>query len=104
MSDTNILAVRRSVSIPIISNGESVLAVAEIGARLWSKDVIYRKFFENGIDGVKKEILEEIKRRGGSDKEYELMLNRAKNKLLAKGLLLDNSKNGKGKKKRALSK
>lgn len=80
-------SVRRSVSIPIVSDGENVLAVAEIGAKLWSKDIIYRKFFERGLDGVKEDINKEIERRGGDHTDYANMLSQARDKLKGQGLL-----------------
>lgn len=79
-------SVRRSVSIPILSEGENVLAVSEVGAKLWSKDIIYRKFFERGLAGVKNEIMGEIERRGGNASDFKEMLSTAEKKLKSQGL------------------
>lgn len=85
-------SVRRSVSIPIVSDGKNVLAVAEVGAKLWSKDIVYRMFFEHGLIGVEGDIKIEIERRGGNEKDYSNMLGQAVGKLKEAGLVMEVSK------------
>jgi hypothetical protein len=93
-------SVRRSVSIPILSEGENVLAVSEVGAKLWSKDIIYRKFFEKGLAGVKDEIMGEIERRGGGASDFKEMLSTAEKKLKSQGLTREPVKKSKSKSKK----
>jgi len=87
-------AVRRSVSIPIVSNGKNVLALAEVGAKLWSKDYTYRMFFEKACDEVEEMLKAEVVRRGGSLNDYTAMLTKAIDKLKSQGLVASGN-NGK---------
>lgn len=73
--------IRRTVSIPVQINGDNILALIEIGGKLWNKDLIYQKFFEVGVDGVKAQIEEEIIKRGGTKEQYTAMIERAKEKI-----------------------
>ena len=73
--------IRRTVSIPKYSHGESILAIVDIGGKLFNKDFIYQKFFEFGVGGVKNHILEEFIRRGGSKENFFKMLDTIQKRL-----------------------
>ena len=73
--------IRRTVSIPKQLNGDDVLAVIEVGGRLFSKDMIYQKFFEHGLAGVMEEIKKEIKKKGGDEKKFRELLKKASGKV-----------------------
>jgi hypothetical protein len=67
--------IRRTVSIPKrASSGESILAVIDMGGKLLNKEMIYQKFFEYGLNGVKNLLKEEVKSRGGNDATFAKIL------------------------------
>jgi hypothetical protein len=72
--------IRRTVTIPIVVNEDNILALAEVGGKLWSKELIYQMFFEHGAPLVRAAILKEIKKRGGSEKDFKSMIESAKKK------------------------
>ena len=66
------LTIRRTVPIPKVVNNKQVLALIEVGSKIFgSKDVVYQKFFEFGFDLVQKDIIQEIKRKGGKDELFD---------------------------------
>lgn len=76
------LTIRRTVPIPKVVNNKQVLALIEVGSKIFgSKDVVYQKFFEFGFDLVQKDIIQEIKRKGGKDELFDEMLEFAVKKI-----------------------
>lgn len=73
--------IRRTVTIPKKVGNEDVLAIIEVGAKLWNKHIIYKMFFESAVSDVKKQIIEEIKKRGGDEKNYEKAIKDAQKNL-----------------------
>lgn len=74
------MKIRRIVSIPKVADKEDVLALIEVGGKMFNKDLIYQKFFSHGAKGVKQEILDEIKTRGGNEKDFQKMMKQAQDK------------------------
>jgi len=72
--------IRRTVFIPKFLNGEDVIALIEVGGQVFSKEMIYRKFFEHGLENVRSEILDEIIKRGGTEKDFHTMMKKASTK------------------------
>ena len=66
--------IRRTVFIPQVINGEDVIALIEVGGRVFSKEMVYRKFFEHGLKQVKADIVSEMKKRGSTEKDFEQMM------------------------------
>lgn len=73
--------IRRTVSIPIQINGDNILALIEIGGKLWNKDIIYQKFFELGVKGVIEDIRLEVLKRGGTEEQFNSMIKKANEKI-----------------------
>ena len=68
------LTIKRTVTIPYMSENKKILALAEIGGGLFSKDYTYQLFFEHGYEGVAKTIKEAVVKRGGTVADYEKQL------------------------------
>ena len=75
------LNIRRTVTIPKFFGKENILAVIELGGEVLNKDRVYQKFFEYGLEGVKKEILKELKTRGGNENTFKNLLEKAVKKV-----------------------
>jgi hypothetical protein len=73
--------IRRTVSIPKSFNGESILALVDVGGKLLNKDVIYQKFFELGANSVKEFLQKEFANRGGSKDNFITMLEASRKKV-----------------------
>ena len=76
--------IRRTISVPKYFNGESIFAIVDIGGKLLNKDIIYQKFFEFGVEGVKNYLQEEFIRRGGSKENFLKMLDTTQKRLKEK--------------------
>lgn len=72
--------IRRTVSIPKQLNNVNILALIEVGGKLYSKDLVYQKFFEYGLKGVMEDIQKEISKKGGSEKKFNELMKKAAEK------------------------
>ena len=85
------IAIRRTATIPVQHNKENILAIIEVGGTLVNKNWVYEQFFIEGLKGVKSSILQRIKERGGTEKDFNEMLSLAEKKVTAE---LNNNKGG----------
>jgi hypothetical protein len=74
-------SIRRTVSIPRVIGKHPILALIELGGDVFSKDLIYQRFFEYGVEGVERDIQTELKKKGVADTEYRRMLDDAVRKV-----------------------
>lgn len=72
-----VLAVNKTVPIPVVRGTRMIAALIEVGGSLLSKNQTYEMFFEEGYDGVQKRLIAEFKRKGGSDKQFDEMMKNA---------------------------
>lgn len=70
-------SIKRTVSIPFISGGKKILALTEVGGKIFSKEYIYGLFFTHGYDGVEKLVIETTINKGGTKEDYFTRLNEA---------------------------
>jgi hypothetical protein len=75
------IRIRRTATIPVNHNGENILAIIEVGGILVNKNWIYEQFFIEGLKSAKQNMLKIIKERGGTEKDFEEMLQEAVKKV-----------------------
>lgn len=64
--------IRRSVSIPVTVDDLNIIALVNLGGKLFNRDLTYQLFFKFGAKGVHDFLLAEFQNRGGSAKEFEI--------------------------------
>ncbi len=75
------IRIRRTATIPVLHNSENILAIIEVGGKLVNKNWIYEQFFIEGLKNVKSNMLKIVKERGGTEKDFKEMLDKAKKKV-----------------------
>lgn len=72
-----ILSIRRQTTIPKVISGRNVLAIIEVGGKLFSKDRVYQRIWELGISELEKELISEMLKVGKTEKDYDKLYQRA---------------------------
>ncbi len=63
--------IRRTVSVPRTADDLNVIALVNLGGKLFNRDLTYQLFFKFGAKKVYEFLKEEFIGRGGSLKEFE---------------------------------
>lgn len=80
MDIAGFISIRRSISIPKQIGQDNILALIDLGGKIFNKDTVYSMFFELGFPAVKAHLLAEFKRRGGSEEQFEYAYDEFKEK------------------------